>query len=133
MALDVGNKRVGIAVATHDIAVPRAIVTLERTAESFWEDMQHLLTLHQVNQFVVGLPRGLDGQETAQTRATQTFAKELTDRFKLPLIWQDEALTSVRATETLQAQGVAYNKGDVDALAASYILGDYLQEQENNS
>ena len=51
----------------------------------------------------------------------------------VPIAWQDEALTSVKAKETLQATQKPYNKADVDALAASYILADYIQEAKHDA
>jgi len=129
IALDIGEKRVGVAVATHDLAVARPLITLDRQAEDFWQQLTKLVSEHQTEQIVIGLPRGLEGQDTAQTRATQAFGEELAKHSKLPITWQDEALTSVKAEESLKMQGKLYNKSDVDALAASYILSDYLEEQ----
>ena len=53
---------------------------------------------------------------------------ELRERIDLPVIAQDEAATSVKATEELESRGKPYDKGAIDALAATYILEDYLHD-----
>lgn len=71
---------------------------------------------------VVGLPRGLDGQETSQTRAVREWVKSVKDHLSLPFYWQDEALTSLTASK-LKAKNEQVSE---DALAASIILQDFL-------
>lgn len=126
LALDVGEKRVGAAFARADVRVPVILPTLRRDEPAFWDSLADIVKEHETQKIVIGLPRGLDGQETAQTGAIQSFAKELQTYINLPIVWQDEALTSVRATEQLDDSGRTYEKGDVDGLAASYILLDYI-------
>lgn len=127
IALDVGNSRIGVAIARGDVAIARPLTTLERS-DATMVDIQKLIEHHSVDMIVAGLPRGLDGQTTAQTEATQQFVAALQPHIAIPLVWQDEALTSVKAKDELAARGKAYQKGDVDALAATYILDDYLLE-----
>ena len=80
-----------------------------------------------MTQLVIGLPRGLEGQTTPQTEATQTFGSSLAEQLKLPVNWQDEALTSAQAEAELKARGKPYTKEAIDALSATYILEDYLR------
>jgi putative Holliday junction resolvase len=68
----------------------------------------------------------LSGQETDQTAAVRSFAAQLKATLQVPLYWQDEALTSKQANVELEAKGKPFAKGDVDALAACYILQDFL-------
>lgn len=127
LALDVGEKRIGLAVADAVLRFPRPLGTLDVT-ESLWQDLAAITQQQQVRQLVVGLPRGLDGQETAQTQYVKNFMQHLQATLNLPLQPQDEAATSVKAEEELQARGKPYEKSDIDALAATYILEDYLLE-----
>lgn len=127
LALDVGEKRVGMALARAGLRVPVELGTLERPAEAFWQKLLETCQQYDVGQVVIGLPRGLEGQDTAQTVATRSFGEEFKSRVNLPVHWQDEALTSVKATEILQASGKKFEKADVDSLAASLILSDYLE------
>ena len=85
----------------------------------------------QVGQLVVGLPRNLNGQETAQTKAVQSFVEGLQAVVRLPIAWQDEAVTSRQAEAELNRRGKPYERGDIDALAACYILDDYLRTLGN--
>lgn len=129
LALDVGERRVGVALASHGISFAKPLVTLERTDDIFAK-IADLVTEHQAAVLVVGYPRGLAGQTTEQTTRTEVFVEELCAHVSIPVAWQDEALTSVKAEAELAARhkdGV-YNKADVDALAATYILEDYLTE-----
>jgi len=127
LALDVGEKRIGVAVADAKVRFAHPLTTLANT-EKIWEELAALVDEQQCGLIVVGLPRGLNGQETAQTKASEVFMQRLRANLGLPVRAQDEAATSLKAKEELEARGKPYAKGEVDALAATYILEDYLQE-----
>lgn len=131
VALDMGDVRVGVA-ATNSIArLPRPVATL-RNDDSFWDDLKKILAQEGADVLVVGLPRNLNGQDTAQTTKIRKLMIELGERVKLPIIEQDEALTSRKAEAELQARGKGFAKGDIDALAAVYILEDYLNSEAHS-
>lgn len=127
LALDVGDKRIGVAVASLAARLPRPLVTLERQADDLLDILSGILETEQAAVLVVGLPRGLAGQDTGQTAATETFIAELRQRFSVPIETQDEALTSHKAEQELTARNKPFKKGDIDALAATYILEDWLE------
>lgn len=129
VALDVGEKRIGVATASIITMLPHPLKTLNRTSDIL-HDLVTLLQEQRAVAVVLGLPRGLEGQETAQTRTVQAFGHELSQHVTVPLYWQDEAVTSRQAEEELKARGKAYVKGDIDALAATYILEDFLHEHK---
>lgn len=129
LGLDVGEKRVGVAMVRAEVRVPVTLDTLDREATDFWHQLIEITKQNNIGEVVIGLPRGLDGQETAQTALVRAFGQELTSHITLPAHWQDEALTSVQARNVLDASGKPYQKGDIDALAASIILTDYLDTQ----
>lgn len=124
LALDVGSVRIGVALASGVAKLARPLTTLDATTFTL-EQLASILSQEDVGTIVVGLPRGLDGQETNQTASVRTFADRLA-ALGLPVILQDEALTSHKAKIELEARGASYSKADVDALAATYILEDYL-------
>jgi putative Holliday junction resolvase len=126
LALDVGSKRVGVAVASLSARLPRPLATLQVTDDGLLPALEDLVKNEDVGRLVVGLPRGMEGQSTAQTESTLRFSKELQEHFDLPIDMQDEALTSVHAEEELQKRGKPYKPSDIDALAATYILEDWL-------
>lgn len=123
LALDIGERRIGVAVANSIARVARPLATLDND-ELFAQRFRELITEYQPKVVVVGLPRGLDGQDTAQTDYVKEFVKGL--NLAVAPIFQDEALTSVRAKEILEDSGRSFKKEAIDALAASIILEDYL-------
>lgn len=127
LALDVGAARIGLALAHGQakLATPAgAVVNGERVAE----ELRAICQREDVVQLVIGLPRGMAGQDTEQTAAVRAFGAQVANELALPLVWQDEALTSVHAEEELEHRGKPYTKADIDALSATYILEDYLHE-----
>lgn len=104
----------------------RPLTTLERSP-SVAAEIQRIVSEERVSAIIVGLPRGLDGQETVQTRATRAFAAELATTVTVPLHFQDEATTSLQAEAELKSRGKPFAKSNIDALAATYILEDYMQ------
>ncbi len=126
IALDVGEQRVGVALARAEVRIATVLDTLERPTTDFWERLQAVLNEYEISTVVVGLPRNLSGEATQQTTAVEAFAKELTERFSVQVAWQDEALTSREAERLLKEGGKPYAKGDIDAQAARLILEDYL-------
>lgn len=127
LALDVGAKRIGVAVANAVARLSRPLVTIENTPEVM-DELHKLVREQQAVIVVVGLPRNLSGQETAQTKVVESFGEQLEQHLKLPLYWQDEAVTSEQAEAELLKRKKPYAKGDIDALAATYILEDFLNE-----
>jgi len=127
IALDVGAQRIGVAVANSIARIASPLVTIQHDTTVI-DRIVRLLASESATAVVIGLPRGLDGQETGQTRSVRDFVEELQKKLDIPLFFQDEALTSRKAEEELQSRGKPYQKGDIDALAATYILEDYLQE-----
>ena len=128
LALDVGDRRIGVAIARLASRLPQPWGALDRQTD-FIAELTKLIDEHQVQALVVGLPRGLEGQATAQTKTVEDFVEaELKPRFKLEIHYQDEALTSQLAEDELNKKGEPYTKGQVDALAATYILTDFMNE-----
>jgi putative Holliday junction resolvase len=96
--------------------------------EHIWEHLHQICQEETIGQLVVGLPRGLDGQETPQTLFCRQFAAECSSQLGLPVELQDEALTSHKAEIELTESKRPFPKEHIDALAAVYILEDYLRE-----
>jgi len=126
LALDVGAKRIGVAIANAMARIASPLTTLDAT-QTTAEGIAMLVDEHKAIALCIGLPRGLDGQETDQTRAVRAFADEVRKKVSVAVYLQDEAVTSRQAEAELQARGKPYVKGDIDALAATYILEDFLQ------
>ena len=125
LALDVGDTRVGVAIASTVARLPRPLTTLQR-GDNILKELSDVIKSESVGEIVVGLPRNLAGQATSQTEATEKFVEELKNEIQIPVHWQDEAVTSKQAETELKNRGKAYEKGDIDSLAATYILEDFL-------
>ena len=125
LSLDVGGKRIGVAIASLEARLARPLTTID-TAEAM-DKLDELIRQESVARIIVGLPRNQEGKTTEQTVATQLFADKLI-QFGLPIDFQDESVTSKQAEAELKAGGKPYRRGDVDALAATYILDDWLLE-----
>jgi len=126
LALDVGERRIGVARADSigRIAAPLTTVDVDGTELVV---LQRLLLENDVAGLVVGLPRNMSGEPTQQTQLVQQFVQNRLQAFDLPVAYQDESLTSVAAEQELQKRKKPYQKGDVDALAATFILQDYME------
>jgi len=127
IALDVGERRIGVALASSQARLAAPLITLQR-GEASVQDIQRLIDQQGASVLVIGLPRGLDGQHTAQTTAVQDFGALLEQNLAIPIYWQDEAVTSRQAEAELEARGKPYQKGDIDALSATYILEDFIRD-----
>jgi putative pre-16S rRNA nuclease len=127
LGLDVGARRIGVSVASLAARLPRPLITLEHD-DTLFPTLENIVEVEGVTALIVGFPRGMQGQHTAQTQAIEDFATELRRHFALPLHFQDEALTSKHAQAELDARGKPYERGAIDSLAATYILEDFLRE-----
>lgn len=125
VALDIGEKRIGVATAHTVARLAQPLRTLE-VSDDIVEQIKAVLQEQEASILVVGLPRGMEGQETAQTKAVHAFVDTFRDSLEIPVYWQDEAVTSILSEAALQAKKGQYSKGDIDALAATLILEDFL-------
>jgi len=126
LAFDVGEQRIGVAKATVPPRVAQPLMTLPND-DAIAASLKGLIDTEKPDALVVGLPRNMQGEKTAQTRSVEAWASQYLVQLGVPIRWQDESLTSVAAEEHLGKRRGGYSKGDVDALAASVILTDFLE------
>lgn len=125
VCLDVGEKRIGVAVADTGVKIAVPFETIEVDGNEVAAIAKIVLT-EDVNVIVIGYPRNQSGEATAQTQYVETFAEKLKD-LAADIVFQDESLTSVIAEQQLSAHNRPFSKGDIDAQAAAIILQDYLE------
>ena len=125
IGLDVGDKRIGVArsTAAGGLAVP---VTALPNDGAVFDALGQLAAEENASAFVVGFPRNMQGEPTAQSTVCTAFADSLRRALNLPVHLQDESLTSRKAEAELEARRKPFTKADIDALAATYILEDYF-------
>ena len=125
VCLDVGEKRIGVAVADTAIKIAVAFDTVVVDGREI-EAIAEIIVREKAKTIVVGYPRNQQGETTAQTNYVELFAQKLEDIAET-IVFQDESLTSVIAEQRLIAIKKPYNKGDIDAQAAAIILQDYME------
>jgi putative holliday junction resolvase len=128
IGLDVGEKRVGVAICDETQTLARPLLTLNRTSKK--EDFARIAALcreHAIKKVIVGLPKTLRSEEGPQARRVRRYAIELQAALNLPIDFWDERYSSVDAQERLtSASRKARAKGDIDSAAAAIILQEYL-------
>lgn len=135
LALDLGAKRVGVAVSDETRLVVRPLPALRRSnRKQLFSDAAALCEELDVREVVVGLPLRLDGSEGDAATDARRAADALAESLGIPVRLQDERLTSFAAEEALREQGFGREeiKRRVDSEAAAIILRDFL-EQQNSS
>jgi len=123
LAIDFGEKRVGLATCDATGQVVAARRTLRRASDTaVLEEIGRFCRDEEVEGVVLGLPRAPDGSETGLTRRVRSFGEKLAKATALPLAYHDEALTSWQAERELKAPA----KEEIDRSAAAILLTDYL-------
>jgi putative Holliday junction resolvase len=125
VCLDVGEKRIGVAVADTAVRIAVPFLTVEVDGSEI-QTIAEIVLKEKADTIVVGYPRNQQGEATAQTRYVENFTEQL-KYLDCKIVFQDESLTSVLAEQQLAAHNRPYTKGDIDAQAAAIILQDYLE------
>ena len=129
LALDLGQRRIGLALRDPLGITAQGLPTLERT--NIREDLAALERLaadHQVTLILMGHPLHMSGHEGRQAAYTREFAERLAGRTGLPVRFWDERLTTVEAQRVLKSSGISIEKRAraVDRLAAQILLESFL-------
>lgn len=127
LGLDVGTKRIGVAVADSIARIAQPLATVQTDEDGLSQLRSYIKDL-DATDIIVGRPRNQSGLVTAQTASVEEFVARTVQPLGLPVHWQDESVTSVLAEERLQARKKPYTKGDIDAEAATILLQDFLEE-----
>lgn len=135
MGLDVGERRIGIALSdpTGSLASPLPTLTRRRGKRAPIQQLADLAAAHGVTALVVGLPLNLAGEETDWTREVRSVGRALAQRTGLPVDFVDERMTSVRAERQIRGSGLPRGererKDRIDAAAATLILQAWLDRR----
>ena len=126
MALDIGTKRIGVALSDYLLMLANGHSCVPREPEN--EALQEIIKIakeNNVKKIVVGVPLNMDGTEGGQAEDCRTFASKISG---YEIIFEDERLTSDTAEENLRAKKIDFrkNKGLVDIESACIILEQYL-------
>lgn len=132
MALDIGTKRIGIALSDYLLVLANGHSYIQREPENqAIETIYKIAKENNVKKIVVGIPYNMDSTEGKQAKDCKEFAQKL-DGYEI--IFEDERLTSDTAEENLRNKKINYrkDKGLVDIESACIILEQYLSRQKGN-
>jgi putative Holliday junction resolvase len=130
LGLDVGSRRIGLAVSDPLGITAQGLETLQRkNKRRDFEELAALIRKYEVSEIVVGYPLRLSGLEGAQAEKVQRFAEDLRQRFRLPVHLWDERLTSTQANRVLREAELSIKKRSdaVDRMAAVLILQSWME------
>jgi putative Holliday junction resolvase len=129
LGLDLGKRRIGVAIADAPILGVRPLATLVRGPRD-WAALRALAVDWRVRRIVLGLPLNMDGSEGPPARHAREFAAQLTQTLGLPVELYDERLTSFEAKSRLKDSALkrGARKLMIDQIAATVILEGWLAE-----
>lgn len=129
LAIDYGEKRVGLATAIVElkVALPFGIIE-NKGVKKLIADISEICRKEGITQIVVGFPIGLGGAKTKQTEKTEKFIVALKEKIRISVEIQSEIFTSRQARGIFKDAGV--KKKRIDESAAALILTDYLERME---
>ena len=134
LGLDLGEKTIGLALSDTLLSIATPMQTLKRG--KFIADAAQLdiiISAQGVGGLVVGLPLNMDGSDGPSAQSARAFARNWTARSPLPVILQDERLSTSAVTRTLLEADASRRRRDdvVDKMAAAYILQGVLDRLRN--
>lgn len=130
MALDIGTKRIGIALSDYLLVLANGHSYIQRQPEEkAIEQIKKIAKENNVKTIVVGVPYNMDGTEGAQADDCKNFASKISD---FDIVYEDERLTSDAAEENLRQKKINFrkDKGLVDVESACIILEQYLERKK---
>ena len=133
IGIDLGSKRVGLAISDkmNMIASPYKTLTFKNELDLL-DQLRLIIVDFKVKSIVLGLPLNMNGEDSTQTKKVREF-KSVLSIFNLPIIFEDERLSSVSAKRSLVMQDIktGHNKSEIDKRAAAIILQQFLDKNNN--
>jgi len=132
LAFDFGHRRIGVAVGQTLTGSASALAVMPVASKPDWQKISEIIDEWKPAGLVVGLPLAADGGETSMSESARRFGRQLGGRFRLPVWFEDERLTSFSAEQRFVEARSGGNKRRKDAalkdaMAAQIILESWLQ------
>ncbi|MBO5409512.1 MAG: Holliday junction resolvase RuvX [Clostridia bacterium] len=133
LAIDYGDRRIGLAVS--DLlgitAQPVGYLTVNGDRDAL-RQLTGYVKEYQIQKFVLGLPKNMDGSEGSRVEKTREFARKLQEDFpEITVEYYDERMTTIVAQRALIGMNVRKKEGKKDMLSAAIILQGYLETHPN--
>lgn len=132
IGLDIGERRIGVAVSDPSGRVATPLVVLDaRALARDPSPLRRLFADYEVEEVVVGLPLTLAGEEGRQALAVRTMAERLVEPLGVPVVYHDERLSSTQAERAMAETGAdaRARRGSVDMVAATLLLQAHLDRE----
>ncbi|MCT2537648.1 Holliday junction resolvase RuvX [Aquibacillus koreensis] len=135
MGLDVGSKTIGVAISDALGWTAQGLTTIkwnESEIDSAYDELAKIISEHDIQEAVVGLPKNMNGSIGERGEASMLFADYLKEKFNLKIVLWDERLTTMAAERVLLEADVSRKKRKkvIDKMAASMILQGYLDSNQ---
>lgn len=133
LGLDMGRKRVGVALSDETATIASPLMTLAiRDKQDLAGQVKALLAEHRVTAVVVGFPSRLDGSDTDFSAKARRLTEYLTAELPVPVHQYDERFTSKIAQRAVHDAGkdLKRSKADIDKIAAAIMLNDFIKSHE---
>lgn len=130
LALDLGKKRIGIAISDALGITAHGLPTLQRTTlRADVAELDRIASEHEVALILFGFPLHMSGDESRQSQYTREFAEYFSERTGRSIRYWDERMTSIEAERVLKESGISIEKRKkaVDKLAAQILLESFLE------
>jgi len=130
LAIDYGEKRVGIAVSAEGYFAKGLTIIKVKSKKDLLEKIEAISKQEKTEKIIVGLPRTLENEIGPQAKKVQEFIKKLKEKLEIPVIPFDETLTTNEAKEGLKTSGASAEEIEekLDEEAARLILQEYLDQ-----
>ena len=132
LAIDYGNKRVGLAISDPMQIIAKPFKTiLHSDNQNLLDKIKMIIINEKIKGIILGLPLNMQGNKTKQTNLVIEFSDYLKENLDIPIMMQDERLSSVSAKKSLIKQKVktGHNKARIDETAAAIFLQQYLDRK----
>ena len=136
LAIDYGSKRVGLAISDPSKKIAKAYKTIiNDSVDALLSCIKNEIKINSVEKIILGLPIGMNGKNTSQTELVLKFNDKLNIFFNIPIVLEDERLTSLHAKKSLVFQGLktTSNKENIDSTAAALLLQNYINKSIFNA
>ena len=133
LGIDLGSKRIGIALSDNSNIIASPYKTLIfNNQKDLLNQLGELINEFDIKTIVLGLPLGMNGEDSLQTKKIREFKSSLSI-FNIPIVYEDERLSSVSAKKSMAIQNIktGHNKSEIDMRAAAIILQQYLDKVNN--
>ena len=136
LAIDYGSKRVGLAISDPTKKIAKAYKTITNDSlDALLSCIKNEIKLNSIEKIILGLPIGMSGKNTSQTELVLKFNDMLKNFLSIPVVLEDERLTSLHAKKSLVFQGfkTTSNKENIDSTAAALLLQNYINKSIFNA